>query len=245
MSRTYDPDKPLISLHIPKCGGTSLKRVLQKWFGKHYYKHYRHPQKRAQPPRRKLTTGLFRKRNISRLCIHGHFGNVGGHSVADYYPQVDQFITMLRDPFEVMVSRYFYARKLGPNRFLKGKRTPISDQFKSFEEFLAGTQPTFLRHLPFDLTLENYRQILDEHFVAIGITDESQKSVDQLALRLGYPSETVPHNNPSQRDEPVPEHLREQWLQRHPLEVALYEYARDQVQRAPAVTALDLVEQVL
>jgi hypothetical protein len=30
--KAYDPHSPLISLHIPKTGGTSLRHTLQEWF---------------------------------------------------------------------------------------------------------------------------------------------------------------------------------------------------------------------
>jgi hypothetical protein len=38
--KTYDPDFPPISIHIPKCAGRSLETVLETWFGSGLLKHY-------------------------------------------------------------------------------------------------------------------------------------------------------------------------------------------------------------
>ena len=35
----YDPSQPLVSLHIPKTGGTSFTKVLEQWFGDRIYLH--------------------------------------------------------------------------------------------------------------------------------------------------------------------------------------------------------------
>ena len=36
--RQYDPSKPLIYTHIPKCAGSSVVRLLRHWFGDQYHK---------------------------------------------------------------------------------------------------------------------------------------------------------------------------------------------------------------
>ena len=54
----YNPEYPLISIHIPKCAGTSFYNVLKKWFGRKLLRHY-HNEKFNRPPKKhKLTAFL-------------------------------------------------------------------------------------------------------------------------------------------------------------------------------------------
>ena len=38
--KQYGKERPLISIHIPKCAGTSFVGVLKEYFGKKLYRHY-------------------------------------------------------------------------------------------------------------------------------------------------------------------------------------------------------------
>lgn len=49
MNLEYNPKKPLISFHIPKCGGTTLGSYLKNWFKKGYHAHY-YDEKKCQKP---------------------------------------------------------------------------------------------------------------------------------------------------------------------------------------------------
>src|SRR5215468_759555 len=120
--RPYNKDKPLISLHIPKCGGSSFHAVLERWFGMGLYLHYfRGPLNEERPRKYELKSGT---------CVHGHFSRRRKTGVLDYYPEAEQFIIIVRDPFEMAVSYYFYAKGLGENRFRDGKpRLPIREEF--------------------------------------------------------------------------------------------------------------------
>ncbi len=95
--KKYNNEKPLISIHIPKCGGSSFKEVLQKWFIGGFYSHYFNEKSNKMPQKYVLSAGI---------CVHGHFNKARGFGIKDYYPEVDQFITFLRDPFEITTSDY-------------------------------------------------------------------------------------------------------------------------------------------
>ncbi len=58
----YDPSQRLVSLHIPKTGGTSFTKVLEQWFGDRIYLHY---------PDLPHLTRLAP--NQPGLLAHGHF----------------------------------------------------------------------------------------------------------------------------------------------------------------------------
>ena len=69
----YDNSRPLISIHVPKCAGSSSYQVLRKWYGRKLLRHYYDEKRNRMPKRHKLTTGLFRKRSREGICIHCQF----------------------------------------------------------------------------------------------------------------------------------------------------------------------------
>lgn len=93
---------PLISIHIPKCAGSSFSNVLEKWLGQKFYKHYFNEESNKMPPKYVLRPGL---------CIHGHFNKERKFGIKGCYSEVDQFVTILRNPFEIAISDYFYAKR--------------------------------------------------------------------------------------------------------------------------------------
>ena len=101
--RKFDPDEPLISIHIPKTGGEALNDILQGWFGQNYYRHYRNPSTGELPTRYNLSHAS---------CIHGHFNKDEGHGVDMYYPHCKQFITFMREPYEIALSYHFFVKSL-------------------------------------------------------------------------------------------------------------------------------------
>src|SRR5437899_2924555 len=107
---SYKKNELLISLHIPKCGGTSFDSVLKTWFGFGLHRHYMNHSKMKLP--RKASINLILK-NYIPVCIHGHFDKekdtVG---VFDYYSTSNQFIALYREPLEIQLSYYSYVKKL-------------------------------------------------------------------------------------------------------------------------------------
>ncbi len=97
--QAYDPSKLLISLHVPKTAGTSFCTTLKSWFGEDRLRlHYRGAD--ADPVRH---AGIG-----AQACVHGHFNRVRGIGALAYYPEAQQFITFLRDPFSRFVSQWRY-----------------------------------------------------------------------------------------------------------------------------------------
>ena len=221
----YNPEYPLISIHIPKCAGTSFYNVLKKWFGRKLLRHY-HNEKFNRPPKKHKLTAFLSKKFKYQICIHGHFNNKRGNGVSDYYPEVNQYITILRDPFEIHLSNYFYVKKLGKKAFRDGKHHEIIEKNLSLQQYLSYSNRSFyLSFLPQKISIDNYNQILDERFVYIGITEDLQASVNSLSEKLGFSTVSLPVKNISQRTEDVTEDMRNKFIQNNPLEMAIYEYA--------------------
>lgn len=218
--KTYNQGQPLISIHIPKAGGTSLADILRRWFGKKFYLHYCDEKNNALPERVPLAAGM---------CIHGHFNSRRGFGVRDYYPAVDQFITVLRDPFEIVVSRYFYEKKRAAQResFRGGKPLALSDDINRYlaEEIMKPDyHPNILDYMPVTMTPDNFKECLHTHFVYIGIMEDPAFSLGRLAQLLGKPVQALPHLNPAERFAEADKNYKLQFIEAHPLEYALYNY---------------------
>src|SRR5205814_1325716 len=82
-----------------------------------------------------------------------------------------------------------------------------------------------LNFFPYEVTLDNYEEMFEQHFVYVGITEDLQTSVDVLAQRLGFASVAVERLNTSVHDEEVTEEMRAEFVRTHLLEYAIYEYA--------------------
>jgi len=223
--KQYDKEKPLISLHIPKCGGTSFLAVLKSWFSKNLYMHYFDEKRNNMPRRHNLKSGLFKRRFKKDICIHGHFNKKRGYGVKDYYPEVDQFITVLRDPFEMALSNYFFAKRQGNNRFRDGRVLRMEDRYRAVNDYLRNHKSYILYHFPDEMTMENYEEILEQRFVYIGVLEDIQTSVNILAKKLDFPEARVDWENISRRDEEVLKETKEEFINNHHVEYAIYDFA--------------------
>ena len=225
--RKYDPDKPLIYTHIPKCAGTSFVQLLRNWFGDQYHKLNQDETQDIILPR--VPTQDENGNWLPNVrCIHGHFNHGRGYGLPYFYPEVDQYFTILRDPFDLIVSMYFFVKgRSQEGRFwFRGEQVDISRRFPTVDTYVKSYPYWLFHHLPQDVNLENYQAALAERFVYIGVFEDLQTSVNNLGKILGKPHRELPHINPSSYDEPVPEHLREPFYHDYPLLKKIYDFAK-------------------
>ena len=223
---TYDPTQPLIFTHIPKCAGTSIVRVLRHWFRGHYYHTF--TDDRLGLPMPRIPTQDRWGRWISEVhCIHAHFDHRRGYGLPYLYPEVKQYMTIFRDPFDIVVSMYFFAKgkaKAGVF-FHEGKQVDFCQLYPRLEDYVHDHPVWLYDHLPQDLTLHRLSAALHERFVYIGIFEDMPTSINQLRLRLGKPPVEMPMRNVSKYDEDVPESLRQWFYHNHPLLHDIYQFA--------------------
>lgn len=215
----YNPAKPLISLHIPKCGGQSVRRILKTRFGENLYFHY-YQDYSVLPPRYELNPGI---------CIHGHFNNTRGFGVDDYYPGADQFITFLRDPLEIMLSNYFFWKRKARKKQIKTGFIKEGDEhdYRDIEDFFAKRPVSHIPNfLPKHLAESNYQEIFDEKFVYIGIVDDMRTSLKKLARKLGFKLAEEVWINKSERDEEVSQETGERFIAANAFAYEIYYYAK-------------------
>jgi predicted O-linked N-acetylglucosamine transferase (SPINDLY family)/glycosyltransferase involved in cell wall biosynthesis len=178
--------------HMPKTGGTSLKRVFTNWFD--IAEDYREPWAYFMPP--KLDIGQLGPNSL--LC--GHFaGDMA--PLAERYPvtldpQRWRKITFLRDPLERAISIHAYEKKLRLEHDQTYKPQPLG-------EFLRSSDGIFLLH--FECDENNWRSAIDSYWF-IGTLERLPESLDYLATELGKPVPGIlPHENSTARDEGITE----------------------------------------
>lgn len=225
--KQYDPDFPIISIHIPKCAGASFHVVLRKWFGRKLLLHYQDEQKNTPPQLHSLRSGLIKNKIRHNICIHGHFNHDRGNGTSDYYPEIDQFISVIRNPLEIHISNYFYVKKLGKNAYRNGKLLKAADPTYTVENYFRDFPKSYLlSFLPKEINSSNYRDIIQKKFVYICLSEDFQSSINRLAEKLDRKTVTVPTYNVSPRKETLSNELKEKFIAGNQLEFDIYNYIK-------------------
>ena len=208
--KSYDPDQPVIYTHIPKCAGSAFIRVLRRWFGKSYLKLNQDETQDLLLPRFELKNGDGKWLEDVK-CVHGHFDHGRKYGLPYYYPEVEQYFTIFRDPFDIVVSMYFFCKgRSKEGRFwYRGKQVNILDEYPTLESYLADYPYWLFNHLPQDITLSNYQDKLEQRFIYVGLQEDLSNSIAQLAKILNKPIFEAPRFNESVYDEYVPNWLRD------------------------------------
>jgi hypothetical protein len=194
--------------------------MLEQWFGNRFFIHY-FQQYNALPPKHPLKPGI---------CIHGHFDQTREYGVMDYYPEVDQFIALLRDPLEAAISNYFFWKAKARIRQLTMGMITVGGEhdYKNIDDFFCKRpRSNMLNFMPGEMSLENYKKIIEMKFVWIGFVETIRESMEGLAGRLGFAPLPLPRVNASPRDEELSPALRQAFVSANDLEFEIYHYAKD------------------
>lgn len=231
----YRRNTELISIHIPKCAGTSFTNVLRKWFWPGFHAHYiAHDQDGRLPGRARLFKKILYATRVTGMCVHGHF-EANAH-VFDYYPNATQFITVVRDPLEMQLSLYWdHKRRIKEfgSLFWKGEKVEMK-YGGDIDRWVAERPSYLLQFFPWDLTMENFKETLSRNFVHIGVTEALQKSVDRFASCFGKPTVKIEQLNQSPREFIPSEQAISAFKDRHRLEYAIYQWAVELNQKESA-----------
>ena len=217
--KAYDASLPLYSIHIPKCGGTSIRTALELWFGEKFFIHYF--QESDRPPKR-VEAG-------AGSCVHGHFNRAKGLGLLEYYPDARQAVTFLRDPLEAAVSNYFFwkqkarARQLRLGMITEGAEHDYRDIRDFFRKRPLSHIPDFM---PEEVTEANCRDVMDRHFIFVGLLEEAEDSLAALARLLGRTPPDLPRENVSPRDEALDRETAARFVADNALAYAVYDHGR-------------------
>lgn len=171
--------------HLPKCGGTSVRRALDEWFYVNADYWNEHENKEAPP----VDLKPLNRNN----CVAGHFGHED-YFIRDRYPKVwrgfnaqkrYRIFTFIRDPLEMRCSLFRHQVKLG--------RTWHPQLFASIMEY----NNYYARIMGLDES--NWERGLARYFF-IGPADNLQESFDVLATLIDKPMLELAAVNTTERN---------------------------------------------
>ena len=207
----------MIFTHIPKCAGTSFIRLLRRWFREGYC-HVHQDESTDRPLGRADTKDDTGEWNEYVRVIHSHFDAGRGYGLPNHYPEIQQYFALMRDPFDVLVSMYFFAKGRSQRGEFKyrGKTVDIREHFPDVSAYVAADQAWLENHLPTDMTEDNCEEYVASRFVYLGNFENLQESIDHLAFVLGKRRQILDRKNQANYDEELPESLRELIYERYP-----------------------------
>lgn len=220
----YDPAKPLIFIHVPKTAGSSVRAVFEDWFGEGLILHYH----RGSIP--DVIDLKARHNAASPVCLYGHFNAERGFGIPGRYDDQRQFMTILRDPLEKVISAYFFVRL----RAQQAAKPTLQEQLTldlSLGDYVRQTRHNYLKHFPVPVTLENYSDVIERYFIAVGITEELPRSMAWIAQCLDRPAPDIPRLNVTPRGQGYGNYAlsaadRAAFEDNHRLERMVYDYCR-------------------
>lgn len=206
--------------HIPKCGGTSMRKAFGKWF--RCIRDYRPPWATGRKLERFRSRPVAMARLKGGTMVCGHF-EVEGIYLHQRYPEVlgdpqYRIITFVREPLSLRLSLVRFEMN-------KGRRSPEEPL-----ESLLLERPNWLSGR-FPCSPDNHEEVLDRYFF-VGVAERSQACFDRLADLLGKPHVKLGRRNRSgARSFEISEELRHRFEEVHHLDYALY---RRCLQRQPS-----------
>jgi hypothetical protein len=174
----------IISVHLPRTGGTSFLTVLEKHFGTSLRKDYGDLPANT-PVDERNQAALDSARGIAELdyagvdCIHGHFLPVKYHLLAERREVL--FVTWLRHPVERIISHYhFWKRTYDPVSVPALHRRVVEEDW-SLERLCLSREMK-------DLCGQFFWKFPPSKFSFIGLTECFEEDLDHFGRQyLGKP----------------------------------------------------------
>lgn len=199
-----DAKPALIFVHIPKAAGMTMRRIIgRQYIGQPVYMFNQKNTYQVEPF---LALPAVERAKLRCVSGHVHFG------LHRYLEQPCTYITMVRDPYDHLISTYYFFRR--------DKELPANIE-KAFESYLQrphipslqldwivgyDEQPangvidnTVNRQLPVAEKLALAEKHLREHFAMVGLVDHFDESLLLMRRKLGWGSVyyTHKHYNPA------------------------------------------------
>lgn len=161
----YNKKDPLTFIHIPKTGGTSVRNIFEQWFGNENIVHCYSKETITNIQKQFL--------NKSNIVLYGHFNRAN-----PCIPELKQLITILREPLECSISEYFHRKRT--NRLIEGRDTLV-------KHICFTKHNTLTDRVSFNININNYKDVLNNKFLAIGVKEKMHKTLNLFADVLKKP----------------------------------------------------------
>lgn len=223
-------DAAIIFIHLPKCGGTTLNRIIEweyapttvfsvdpSFFRWSYHQLIKWPARR-----------------LARMRVFKGHMPFGLHKLL---PQPATYISILRDPIDRAVSEYHYAlsRKIHPQHRTM-RRLTLEEYIRTTPhsnvqtKLIAGLQNgyDFLAGDCTDQTLATAKENLARHFSVVGPAERFDEALALAKLTFNwrirhYANFNVTRSRPS--SDSIPRRTRELIAERYRFDLALYQHA--------------------
>ncbi len=220
----------IIFVHLPKCGGTTLNRLIE-WEYSPTRVFSIDPSFFRWSYRRVLR--LSQRRLARMRAFQGHMP-FGLHRIL---PQKATYLTVLREPVDRGISEYYYAlsRVVHPEhrtikRLSLDEYVQLTPYANVQTKLLAGQDPgyDFLSGECDEIIFNRAKRNLAEHFSLVGLTERFEETLALARILFGwkidnYSSFNVTKGRPSKAE--IPSEIQRVIEERYGYDVQLYEYA--------------------
>lgn len=189
-----DSNNTIIFSHIPKAAGMTMRQIVARQFiGQPTYMFNKINGYDVEP-----FLGLPTAERAALRCINGHV-KFGIHR---YINNPCAYITLIRDPYEHLISTYFFFRKTVPDndtdlerlfeRYLQHPATPSTQLDWIVGYDTVADTPTGIidnthnRSLSVDEKLALAETNLRENFVTVGLVEHFDETLLMLRKKLGW-----------------------------------------------------------
>jgi hypothetical protein len=229
-------DSALIFIHIPKTGGSTLDKIIERQYPPPAI--YALDRERVREAVAHFKTVPPQEKSHIR-CLTGHIP-FGLHQ---YLTQPATYMTMLREPIDRLISHYYFVKRF-PKHYLYQQVTStnmdlaeyissgISSELNNGQvRLLSGveTVDTVFGHEPVTREiLERAKNNLRQYFVGVGLCERFDESLLLLSHRMGwkhiyYARENITFARPAKRD--IPRQTLQVIEKYNEFDLELYEFA--------------------
>lgn len=235
LSKRFRRNQTLICIRIPKTGGGTLREIVWRQYEKNACYRFASgwDDDDLGPVDELKNLPDTQKEGITAIEGHIPFG------VHEYLPQPSAYITTLRDPVDLVISLYYYIRRVPHvlNHYYQVKNMSLQDfvcsGMPSTENmqtrYLRGTDALFGQPLSFE-DLETVKKNLQDRFAIVGLLERFDETLILFRRAFGwrnvfYVKKNVTRNRPSKKA--IPRNIVAAIEKRNELDMELYRYAED------------------
>lgn len=169
----------IIYLHIPKTGGTSVNEIFKRAFGSQFV---------HVPMLADGRVALSPQETQTLVEQHATAKAMGGHPLRFPMPPVPnltyEYVTVLRDPIERLVSFYFYERRIYQADPKHRSKLKLMDFIEALKPYDYGKSQC--RWLDASQDAERAKDVLRQ-FAAVGTTENFNGWLMLMRAKLGLP----------------------------------------------------------